>query len=85
MTIDVSPEVEIQLKAKARAEGLSPGASVERLIIETESRRVRLAAFQQVIEERVASLANGETVDGEEVMGRLIRELDAPARSPSMR
>ena len=84
MTIDLSPKVEAQLRAKAEAEGLSLGAYVERLMLE-ESRRVKLHAFQQAIGERVASLNSGERLDGEEVMARLIEELDVPGRSRSTR
>ena len=81
MTIDVAPEVEARLKAKAEAEGLSLGAYIQRLIFEEDSRRARLDAFQQAIDVRVTSLHNGESVDGEEVMTRLIAEFEAPGRS----
>jgi predicted transcriptional regulator len=81
MTIDLSPKVEAQLRAKAEAEGLSLGAYIERLMIEEESRRVKLQAFQQAIHERVTSLNSGESVDGEEVMARLIEELDKSGQS----
>ena len=47
MTIDLSPKVEAQLRAKAEAEGLFPGAYVERLMLEEESRRVKLQAFSK--------------------------------------
>jgi hypothetical protein len=85
MKIDLSPKAEAQLRAKAEAEGLSLEAYVERLILEEESRRAKLHAFQQAIDERVASLNSGESVDGEEVMARLIEELDVPGRSRSTR
>ena len=85
MTFDLSPKVEAQLRAKAQAEGLSLGEYVERLLVAEESRRVKLHAFQQAIDERVASLNSGEGVDGEEVMARLIEELDVPGRSRSTR
>jgi predicted transcriptional regulator len=85
MTIDLSPKVEAQLRAKAQVEGLSLGAYVERLMVEEESRRAKLHAFQQAIDERVASINRGESVDGEEVMARLIEELDVPGRSRSTR
>ena len=85
MTIDISPEVETQIKAKAQAAGLSLGAYVERLIFEEDSRRVRLDAFHEAIAERVASLESGESMDGEEVMDRLIRELDVSGRTPDIR
>ena len=49
MTIDLSPKVEAQLRAKAEADGLSLGAYVERLMLEEELRRVKLQAFQQAI------------------------------------
>ena len=85
MTIDLSPKAEAQLRAKAEAEGLSLGAYVERLMLEEESRRVKLHAFQQAIDERLASLNSGKRFDGEEVMARLIEELDVPGRSRSTR
>ena len=40
MTIDISPEIEARLKAKAHAEGVSVGAYVERLVFEEDARRV---------------------------------------------
>ena len=82
MTIEVSPEVEARLKAKAEAEGLSLGAYVEQLVCKEDSRETALKAFQHAIDERLASL-DGESADGEEVMARLIAELDAPERSHS--
>ncbi len=80
MIIEVSSEIEAVLRARAQAEGISLGEYVERLIREEDSRRVRLDAFQQAMDDRVASLRDEETVDGEEVMARLIAELDAPGR-----
>jgi hypothetical protein len=85
MTIEVSLKVEAQLKAKAQAEGLSLGAYIERLIEADESRQAQLDAFQQAIAERVASLNRGESVDGGEVMDRLIAELDVPGLSSGAR
>ena len=76
MTIEVSPELEARLKSRAQAEGVSVGAYVARLVSEEDSRAARLAAFQQAIDERLASLDAGEVVDGEEVMARLTAELD---------
>jgi hypothetical protein len=78
MTIDISPELEAQLRAEAHAKGVSVGAYVERLVVEENSRRRQLAAFRQAMDERLESLNNRETVDGEEVMARLIGELDVP-------
>jgi len=76
VTIDLAPESEARLKAKAEAEGMSVGAYVERLVSEEESRVIRVAAFGKAIRERLASLNAGESVDGEEVMTRLIAEID---------
>ena len=78
MTIDISPEIEARLKAKAHAEGVSVGAYVERLVFEEDARRVRLTAFGEAIDERLAALNDRETADGGEVMARLIAELDEP-------
>ena len=78
MTIDLSPEIEARLKAKASAEGMSVGAYVERLVSEEESRVIRVAAFGEAIRERLESLNSGETVDGEEVMTRLLAEFGQP-------
>jgi len=83
--IDLSPEIEARLKAKADAEGISVGAYIERLVSEEESRVVRVAAFGEAIRERLESLKGGENVDGEEVMARLLAEIDGPrqqARDP---
>jgi predicted transcriptional regulator len=79
--MDLSPEIEARLKAKASAEGMSVGAYVERLVSEEESRVIRVAAFGEAIRERLESLNGGETVDGEEVMARLLGELDSPQQN----
>lgn len=76
MTIDLSPEMEARLKAQANAEGISVGAYVAHLLSEEEARGIRIAAFEQAIHERLRSLSDGESVDGEEVMSRLLAELD---------
>jgi hypothetical protein len=78
MTIDLSPEMESRLKAKADAEGVTVGAYVEHLVSAEEARGFRLAAFEQAITERLRSLSQGENVDGEEVMARILAELDEP-------
>jgi hypothetical protein len=80
MNIDISPEIEARLKARALTDGVSVGAYVERLVSEEDTRRIRLAEFAEAIDERMESLNRGETVDGEEVMGRLIDELDRDQR-----
>ncbi|MCX6633137.1 MAG: hypothetical protein NTW28_36540 [Candidatus Solibacter sp.] len=76
MTIDISPEIEVRLRAKAFTEGVSVAEYVERLVFEEDARRIRLTEFTQAIDERLRSLNGGESVDGEEVMTRLICELD---------
>jgi predicted transcriptional regulator len=83
MTIDISPEIEGRLKAKAFTEGVSVGEYVARLVFEEDARRIRLSEFAQAIDERLRSLNGGESVDGEEVMARLIGELDERQRGPS--
>jgi hypothetical protein len=80
MIIDLSPEIEARLKAKANAEGVSVGAYVEHLVSEEDARRIRIDAFGQAIGERLRSLRGGESVDGEEVMARLIAEVDEPGQ-----
>jgi predicted transcriptional regulator len=80
MTIDLSPEIEARLKAKANAEGMTVGAYVERLVAEEESRVVRVEAFGEAIRERLESLDSGESADGEDVMTRLLAELNSPRR-----
>ena len=50
MTIDISPEIEARLKAKATTEGVSVGTYVERLVFEEDARRMRLAEFAQAID-----------------------------------
>jgi hypothetical protein len=81
MTIDVSPETGAQLKTRAQAEGVPVSVYVERLMFEAESRRIQLTAFRQAIDERIGSLKAGESVNGEEVMARLIAEIDEPGPS----
>jgi hypothetical protein len=76
MTIDVFPDTAGKLRAHAQAEGVSVATYVERLISEADSRRTQLAAFRQAVGERLASLNAGEAEDGEEVMARLITEID---------
>ena len=76
MTIELSPEIVARLKAKAGAEGVSVGAYVERLVFEEEARTMRIAGFEQVIDQRLRSLSAGDSVDGEEVKRQLIAELD---------
>jgi predicted transcriptional regulator len=83
MTIDVSPEIEARLKAKASTEGVSVAEYVERMVFEEDARRIRLTEFTQAIDERLRSLSAGESVDGEELMARLIGELDEHQRRPS--
>ena len=86
MTIDLSPETEAMLKTKADAEGISVEAYVERLVSDEESRCIRVAAFGEAIRERLESLNDGESVDGEEVMTRLLTELDGvPQQAPDQR
>jgi predicted transcriptional regulator len=85
MTIDISPEIEGRLKAKAFTEGVSVGEYVARLVFEEDARRIRLTEFTQAIDERLRSLNSGESVDGEEVMARLIGELDEHQHGPSAR
>jgi len=85
MTIDLSPEIEAQLKAKALTEGVSVGAYVERLVFEEAARGIRLTEFTLAIDERLRSLNGGESVDGEEVMARLIGELDEQRHGPCAR
>ena len=65
--------------------GVSIGTYVERLVSEEEARCIRLAAFEQTIAERLRSLSEGEVVDGEEVMARLVAEFDEPSQIRSTR
>ena len=85
MTIDISPEIEGRLKAKALTEGVSVGEYVARLVFEEDARRIRLTEYTQAIDERLRSLNGGESVDGEEVMARLIGDLDEHQRGPGAR
>jgi|GEM_PF-3042963 len=85
MTIDISPEIEARLKAKAFTEGVSVGEYVERLVFEEDTRRIRLTEFTRAMDGRLRSLNGGESVDGEEVMARLIGELDEHEGGPSAR
>jgi len=62
---------------------ISPGEYVERLVFEDDTRRIRLTEYTQAIDERLKSLDGGESVDGEEVMARLIGELDEQSHGHS--
>ena len=53
------------------------------MVFEEDARRIRLTEFTQAVDERLRSLNAGEKVDGEEVMARLIGELDEHQRRPS--
>lgn len=77
MMIELSSELEARLKETAEAQGVSVRNYLENLIAETDLRRRQLSEFKAAIAERLASLDAGETVDGEEVMARLIAELPA--------
>jgi hypothetical protein len=85
MTIDIHPDTAGRLQANAQAEGVSIAAYVERLMLEADSRRIQLGAFRQAIDERLGSLNAGESANGEEVMARLIAEIDQPGAIPSVR
>ena len=78
MTIDIDPDTPGRLKANAQAVGVSIAVYVEQLISEAESRRVQMAVFRQAIDERLASLNAGESMNGEDVMAQLIGEIDEP-------
>jgi hypothetical protein len=56
-------------------------AYVARLVSEEESRAIRVEEFGLAIRERLESLNAGESVDGEEVMTRLLTELDERRQS----
>jgi predicted transcriptional regulator len=75
MTIELPREIEAQLRETAQAQGVSVGQYVEKLVAETNVRRAQISEFKAAIAERMASLNAGETVDGEEVMARLISDL----------
>lgn len=75
MTIDLPSEIEAQLKDRARAQGVSISRYIERLVAETDVRNKQVSEFRAAIAERLASLHAGDSVDGEEVMSRLIAEL----------
>jgi predicted transcriptional regulator len=81
VTINLSPDIEARLKAQANAEGVSVEAYVARLVSEEESRAIRVEEFGLAIRERLESLNAGESVDGEEVMTRLLTELDERRQS----
>jgi hypothetical protein len=68
-----------------RPKAFSIADYIERLIVEAESRRIQLAAFRQAIDERLGSLDAGESTDGDEVMARLIAEIDGPGAIPGAR
>ena len=74
MTIELSGEVECQLREAATAQGVSVEQCIERLLAETNLRRTQLSEFRAVVAERMVSLSAGHGADGEEVMARLIAE-----------
>jgi hypothetical protein len=75
MTIELSGEVENQLKEAAQAQGVSVVQFLEKLIEETNLRRRKISEFKAVMADRIASLNADGGVDGEEVMARLIADL----------
>jgi predicted transcriptional regulator len=75
MTIELHGEIETQLKEEAQALGVSVSQYLESLVAETKLRRVQVSAFRAAINERMASLNAGESVDGEDVMARLTADL----------
>ena len=75
MTIELSREVETQLKDAAQAQGITVAQLLEKLIEETNLRRRQLSEFKAVMADRTASLNADGGVDGEEVMARLIADL----------
>ena len=68
MTIELPREIEVQLQETAKAQGVSVGEYVERLVTETNLRREQVSRFRAAIAERLASIDAGEIVDGEAVM-----------------
>jgi len=77
MTIELPREIETQLKEEAQALGVSVGQYLESLVAETRLRRAQVSEFRAAINERLASLNAGDRVDGEEVMARLIADLES--------
>jgi predicted transcriptional regulator len=75
MTIELPREIETQLKETAQSQGVSVGQYIERLVAETNLRRVQISDFRAAVAERMASLNAGDSADGEEVMARLITDL----------
>jgi predicted transcriptional regulator len=77
VAFELPSELEAQLKAAAQAQGISVGQYVEKLVAEMSLRRAQVSDFKAAIAERLASLNEGETTDGEDVMSRLIAEFAA--------
>jgi hypothetical protein len=75
MTIELPRDLETQLKESAQSQGVSVGQYIERLVVETNLRRAQISEFRAAVAERMASLNAAESVDGEEVMARLIADL----------
>ena len=75
MTIELPRDLETQLKESAQSQGVSDGQYIERLVVETNLRHAQISEFRAAVAERVASLNAAESVDGEEVMARLIADL----------
>ncbi len=75
MTIELSREVETQLKDAAQAEGVTVGQFVEKLVAETSLRRRQISEFRSIISGRMASLDVEGGIDAEQVMAGLIADL----------
>jgi predicted transcriptional regulator len=75
MTIQLPRDLETQLKESAQSQGISVGQYIEGLVVETNLRRAQTSEFRAAVAERMASLNAAESVDGEEVMARLIADL----------
>lgn len=92
MSIDISPEIQNRLAARAHAEGLSVNVLLARLIEEREE----LAAILERTEAHIAPLSpkdlqakiergflqseRGEVVDGDTFTAGLLREMDEMER-----
>lgn len=81
MGLDVSPDLEARIMAKAQAEGASVTAYLERLLEEREElRSALLSNLRERLDESLRDAERGELADGEEFTASLIGKLDARAR-----
>ena len=77
MSLDISVQLEAEVRAQAALQGVSPDEYLRRLLNQHRQRASELQAFHAEVDESIAALDRGEGKDGEEFMAELRAELTA--------